>query len=64
MNTPIPPQFLDKFRRIAAQLSPENLHRDGEATKAQVARARTELLHQWRTLEHQLGRSVSFEEIY
>lgn len=58
------PAVLGEFRSLANQLSPENLHCDGEIS-ASAARAKAvQLKKQWAALEQQVGRKVSESEIY
>jgi len=53
-----------KFQRIAGALSPENLWRDGEATRSQAVATRQRLEAEWRALEAEVGRKVSESEVW
>ena len=52
-----------KFVALVCRLSPENLHCDGEITPAQAQQRYRAIMAEWRTLEKQIGREVSEEEI-
>ena len=52
-----------KFVALICRLSPENLHCDGEITPAQAQQRYRAIMAEWRTLEKQVGREVSEEEI-
>ena len=54
----------NKFLDLASMLSPENLHRDGEASKTEVKQRSTFLKKQWSDLEYLVGRKVSEDEIW
>lgn len=56
--------LLDRFIALAARLSPENLHADGEISASQAAAKRKRIMEDWRKLEAELGRSVSEEEVW
>lgn len=63
-QTPLTPTQLDRFRRLACALSPENLFCDGEVSRT-VARARARALRAlWAEAEHDVGRPVSEEEVW
>jgi hypothetical protein len=53
-------QILSAIDRIDCQLSPENLHMDGEISNAQAARRGKQLWAQRNQLEKQLGRKVEY----
>ena len=53
-----------KFVDIVMRLEPENLWRDGEASKTEVKQRSTFLKKQWRDLEYLVGRKVSEDEIW
>ena len=53
-----------KFNYLACRLSPENLHCDGEISKAEAQRKYRILMKQWRELEKEVGRKVTEEEIW
>lgn len=52
------------FLRLASALSPENLHCDGEISRAQAARKERMLMKSWRALENEVGRKVSETEVW
>lgn len=65
MNPPPMPKALkDKFLDLACQLSPENLCCDGELPPAQVRIKHARLMREWASLENQVGRKVTEEEIW
>ena len=53
-----------KFFDIVMRLEPENLWRDGEASKTEVKQRSTFLKKQWRDLEYLVGRQVTEDEIW
>jgi hypothetical protein len=53
-----------EFQSLASQLSPENLHCDGEITRAQAQRKYRAIMKRWRALEKALGRKVSEDEAW
>jgi hypothetical protein len=57
-------QILEDLRDIEAQLSPENLHWDGERPAADARRAERELKAKRAKLIKELGREPSFKEVY
>lgn len=54
----------NEFRSLASQLSPENLHCDGEITAAQARTRYRAIMKRWRALEKALGRKVSEDEAW
>lgn len=60
MNDSIYNKFLD----LCGQLSPENLHCDGECSASQVRTRLAQINKQWRALEAQLGRKVTEDEVW
>lgn len=52
-----------KFLHLGAQLSPENLHEDGEASQSWVQSKLKRINREWKNLEHEIGRTVSHEEV-
>jgi len=54
----------EAFRRLADRLSPENLHRDGEATASEALRDERQCRKEWKALELLAGRKVSEEEAW
>lgn len=53
-----------KFGNLACRLSPENLHCDGEISRAEAGRRKAQIMREWRTLEAHAGRNVSEDETY
>lgn len=58
------PEILGEIRSIYSQLSPENLHCDGEASLTHVRRRGAQLRGQLRGCFRELGRKVSEGEAY
>lgn len=56
------PGIKAKFEALASQLSPENLHMDGEISKSQAAGRKGAIMSQWRALEKLAGRKVATSE--
>lgn len=56
------PNIKAKFKALASQLSPENLHMDGEISRSQAAGRKGAIMSQWRKLEVLVGRKVSTSE--
>lgn len=50
--------IIAEFRRLEAQLSPENLTRDGEASPNQVAFIKKQIMDKWALLEAYVGQKV------
>jgi len=50
-----------QFRQLASDLSPENLHHDGERTPAQTEKARIKILKEWAKLEKKVGHKVDID---
>ena len=55
---------LHKFFDLVSELSPENLHEDGEISIRQARQKERRLLRQWNTLENEVGRRVTEEEVW
>jgi hypothetical protein len=55
--------IMKQFFGLANRLSPENLHCDGEISKAQVQMRYRQIMREWATLERKVGRKVSLEEV-
>jgi len=51
MKTPIPAQYHKAFINLASSLSPENLHCDGEISRAEAQRKYNRLMREWAKLE-------------
>jgi hypothetical protein len=58
------PEIKQEFASLAGQLSPENLHWDGERSASEVRKARAAINLRWRELEAQAGRKVSESDAY
>ena len=58
------PEIKRQFVSLAGQLSPENLHCDGEISAAQARKKGRDLMRQWRELEAQAGVKVSESEAW
>ena len=56
------PELTEEFRDLACRLSPENLHCDGEITRAQAQRRYNQIMIEWKALEKKAGRKVAEEE--
>jgi hypothetical protein len=57
-------EIKQEFASLAGQLSPENLHWDGERSASEVRKARAAINLRWRELEAQAGRKVSESDAY
>lgn len=53
----------ERFVALLCRLSPENLHMDGECSKAEAKRRYAEIMRAWKALEAEVGRRVSYEEV-
>lgn len=62
--TKLTPEFLAAFGQLANRLSPENLHCDGEISRAQAMKRKKQILQEWDALEKKVGRQVTESEIY
>ena len=60
----IPEETFHKFFELQSQLSPENLHMDGEATPAQVRSQENRIRKEWKALEESIGRKVEDSDIW
>lgn len=52
------------FLPLAERLSPENLFRDGTASRQEAIRAKAEVMRQWRRLESRHGIKVSEADVW
>lgn len=52
------------FLGMACELSPENLHCDGEISRSAAAAKYREIMKRWRALETKVGQTVSEEETW
>lgn len=59
----IPDDIKEKFIELLANLSPENLTADGELPKSESDRLYEHYMKEWFSLEKELGRSVSEDEV-
>jgi len=55
--------YQEQFMYLVGQLSPENLHCDGEISHAEANRKHRALRKTWSALETQVGRKVTEYEI-
>lgn len=53
-----------EFSSLACDLSPENLHCDGEISVTEARRKERKLLKRWRECEKELGRKVGEDEVW
>lgn len=53
-----------EFMKLSNDLSPENLHCDGEISHAQAQVRYKEIMKQWLNLEKKVGRSVGESEVW
>lgn len=56
--------LFQQFFSLSCQLSPENLHCDGEISPAEAQRKYVRLMKQWRALEAEAGRAVTEDELW
>ncbi|MBC8738521.1 hypothetical protein F6X40_17245 [Paraburkholderia sp. UCT31] len=57
-------EILERFLDLSNRLSSENLHCDGEISRAEAERKRKALLKEWADLEREVGHRVSEDEVY
>jgi hypothetical protein len=50
------------FNALSNRLSPENLHCDGEISRTEAKRKEVQIMKEWKELEKQAGRKVTFDE--
>jgi hypothetical protein len=55
-------EILRMLDSLGCDLSPENLHCDGEISAAQARRKYKDIMEAWRYLENKLGRKVSTDQ--
>jgi len=60
----IPKDIFQKFLQLSSELSPENLHCDGEISNAQAHKKYRAIIDEWHKLEKKLGRTVTEDEIW
>lgn len=61
---PLSTAMLQRFFDLTCQLSPENLHCDGEISMAAANRKYRRLMQNWRALEVAVGRQVTEAEVW
>ena len=54
----------EQFLNMSSQLSPENLHCDGEISNAEAGRKYRAIMSKWHKLEKEVGRKVTEDEIW
>jgi rubrerythrin len=52
------------FSRLCTELSPENLHCDGEISRTAAMKKYRNLMAEWKEIEKSLGRKVTEDEVY
>lgn len=57
-------EIMKDFDGLECELSPENLHCDGEASPAYVQQKLRDINRRWKDLEHELGRKVEEGDAY
>ncbi len=57
-------QMFDWLNRILCELSPENLHCDGEISRTAARKKQVKLNREWKEVEKLFGRKVAEDEIY
>lgn len=57
-------EIMDTFDILSGELSPENLHCDGEISRTQAQYKYRLLMREWKELEKMLGRKVSEDEVF
>ena len=55
-------ELVAKFNDLSCRLPPENLHCDGEISRAQAQVRYNQIMREWKALEKLAGRKVSEEE--
>jgi hypothetical protein len=55
--------LFDQFDSLVCRLSPENLHCDGECTRAEAHRRYKRIMAEWAALEKKAGFKVTREEV-
>jgi hypothetical protein len=58
------PKMLQYFMDLCCALSPENLHCDGEISRAEANRKYANLMRKWRAGERLVGHPVSEETVW
>ena len=57
-------EIIRDFQSLESQLSPENLHADGERSRSAAAKLHKQLMKKWAELEKELGRKPTDKELY
>ena len=57
-------EIFEQLLVLASRLSPENLHCDGEISRAQAQRRYDVIMKEWRKLEARLGYEISEDEVW
>lgn len=57
-------KMLDYFMHLCCELSPENLHCDGEISIAQANRKYNSLMREWRAGERVVGHAVYEQDVW
>jgi DUF1680 family protein len=57
-------KMLDYFMRLCCELSPENLHCDGEISLAEANRKYVKLMREWRAGERIVGHPVHEQDVW
>lgn len=63
-NKLLSPELKKQFLNLVCQLSPENLHADGEISHTQAKKKYNSLMREWKRLEAIAGRKVEEFEAY
>ena len=63
-NKTLSVEMVNRFMGLANALSPENLHCDGEISRAAARRKEVGLRQSWRALEAEVGRKVTEDEVW
>lgn len=53
-----------EFQSLACRLSPENLHCDGEVSRAEAKRRHAQIMREWRALEQRVGRKITEDQVW
>ncbi len=59
----LPEDKKEDFLGLLCRLSPENLCCDGEISKREVNKRHRQIMREWRILEVQVGRKISYDEV-
>lgn len=57
-------EIMVEFIGLSNALSPENLHRDGEASKEEVKNSLANINKSWKNLETEIGYTVSEDDVW